>query len=418
MDEQELSDMDAIQLALDVHLKGTIYNSQRFFCKQQELSEAIYPLLISYLTWLRKIKATPNQFDVMHQNEQKNREFKFLCKRNFLFFLTVTGQFNVIEKLFKTPSLTKKLRHLITLIKKERYKIRQKKIPLLKVTFLPKAQSHNWDQKHNVYCLPKMSRFIHDIKQTHQLSFAYTVRRIKIFYLVYISKIELLRKILKAIQTNPNLQSHIKKILLHQITTVHRHASKNKALFIGPINQNTQTPKTFELILQTWKQLHDDVLEINSIFNQRSHLSAELEKNHKDEITASMKLIDELENLMQGIYELPDEIDLEKAYNASTEDSDINLSFFIQSTEKPIDRPFFKLAEKCEVQGDAEQRTRMYAQSHEDVSSASTNTKDSLFMSHHLTFFSPSQKSEQSMSLGSPFNFSEQKTENNIRAGC
>src|SRR5690606_8801755 len=124
-----------------------------------------------------------------------------------------------------------------------------------------KAQGHNRDQKHNVYCLPKMSRFIHDIKQTHQLSFAYTVRRIKIFYLVYISKIELLRKILKAIQTNPNLQSHIKKILLHQITTAHRHASKNKALFMGPINQNTQTPKTFELILQTWKQLHDDVLE-------------------------------------------------------------------------------------------------------------------------------------------------------------
>lgn len=47
---------------------------------------------------------------------------------------------------------------------------------------------------------------------------------------------------------------------------------------MGPINQNTQTPKTFELILQTWKQLHDDVLEINSIFNRCSHLSAELEK--------------------------------------------------------------------------------------------------------------------------------------------
>ncbi|AWN75286.1 hypothetical protein LEAN103870_12110 [Legionella anisa] len=379
--------MDAIQLALDVHLKRTIYNSQRFFFKQHELSEATYPLLISYLAWLRKINATPNKIDVMHQNEQKNREFKFLCKRNLLFFLTITGQFNVIEKLFKTPSLTTKLHHLIALIKKERYKIRRKKSTLLKATCSPKAKTRNPEQKHNAYCLPTMGLFKQDIKKPLLLSFEYPVRRINIFYLAYSSKIELLRKILKTIQTNPNLQSHIKKTLLHQIATVHRRALKNKALFTTPINQNAPTPRILALIRQAWKQLNDDVLEINSIFNQCKCLSSELEKINRDELTASMKHVDELENLMQEHYELHDEIN-----------------------------------KASEVRGDAEQRAEVYTQSHEDWSTAvefgkSSTIKNSLFVSHHLTFFSPPQKNEKSMSLEPNVNFNEQKIENSIRAG-
>ncbi|KTD40099.1 hypothetical protein [Legionella parisiensis] len=402
--------MDAIQLALNVNLKRTIPSSQRFFFKQQELSEATYPLFISYLAWLRKIKATPNQFDVMYQNEQKNREFRFLCKRNLLFFLTVTGQFNVIEKLFKTPSFTTKFCHLITLIKKEHYKRRQKKSSLLNVTFLPKAKSHSRDQKHNLYFLPKMSLFNHDIKQTHQLSFVYTVRRLKIVYLVYINKIELLRKTLNTIQTNPNIHSHLKKNLLHQITMPHRSASKNKALFTAPINQNSQTSKTFKLILQAWKQLHD-VLGMKSIFNLYKKLS--LEKHHKDENTTSMKRVDELDNLVQGDYSLYDKVDLEKTHDVSAEA-----------------RPLSKLAEEYEIRGDVEQTIGACTPSFEGSSAASTkqsatslalgkrsNIKDSPFMNYHLTFFSPPQKNEQSMAFESHFNFCEQETANKIKAG-
>ncbi|MCE0724685.1 MULTISPECIES: hypothetical protein [Legionella] len=413
--------MDAIQLALDVQLRRTIYNSQRFFFKQQELSEATYPLLISYLAWLRKINATLNSIDVMHQNEQKNREFKFLCKRNFLFFLTVTGQFNVIEKLFKTPSLTTKLRHLINLIKKERCKIKQKKSMLLKVTCSPKVKFRNLDQKHNAYCLPKMGLF-NQVRKTHQLSFEYPLRRINVFYLACISKIELLRKILKAIQTNPNLQSHIKKNLLHQITTIHRRISKNKALFTKPINPNAPSAGALEPIRQAWKQLHNDVLELNSMFKQCKYLSLELEKTRKDEFTAYTNLMDELSNLMQGSYELHNEIDLEQTPDASAEDSDINLSFFMQDTEKSINGTLFKLAEESNVQEDEEQGTEAYTQSHEDSSTAikfgkSTNINKSTFGSHQLAFFSPPQKNEKSVPLEPKFNFNEQKTENNIRAG-
>ncbi|HHT0602660.1 TPA: hypothetical protein ACTXXA_000021 [Legionella anisa] len=378
--------MDAIQLALDVHLKRTIYNSQRFFLQQNELSEATYPLLISHLAWLRKINATPNKIDVMHQNVQKNREFKFLCKRNLLFFLTITGQFNIIEKLFKTPSLTTKLHHLITLIKKE-HKIRQKKRTLLKATCSPKAKTRNPEQNHNAYSSPTIGLFKQGIKKPLQLSFEYPVRRINIFYLAYISKIELLGKILKAIQTNPNLQSHIKKALLHQIATVHRRALKNKALFTTPINQNAPTPRIFALIRQAWKQLHDEVLEINSIFNQCKCLSPELEKINRGEITASMKRVDELENLMQKHYGVYDEID-----------------------------------RASDVRRDAEQRAEVYTQTLEDSSSAvefgkCSTIKNSHFVSHHLTFFSPPQKNENSMSLEPNFNFNEPKTENNISAG-
>ncbi|MGL5742096.1 MAG: hypothetical protein ACRCXC_05900 [Legionella sp.] len=125
--------MDAIQLVLDVHKRRIIRDHKHFIFKQYELSEATYLLLASYLKWLRKTNANPHKADVSQQNEEKNREFKFLCKHNLLFFLTVTGQFKTIEKLFKTPSFSMKLRHLISSIKKERYKRRKKKRKLLKI---------------------------------------------------------------------------------------------------------------------------------------------------------------------------------------------------------------------------------------------------------------------------------------------
>lgn len=133
--------------------------------------------------------------------------------------------------------------------------------------------------------------------------------------------------------------------------------------------------------------MNDDVLEINSIFNQCKCLSSELEKINRDELTASMKHVDELENLMQEHYELHDEIN-----------------------------------KASEVRGDAEQRAEVYTQSHEDWSTAvefgkSSTIKNSLFVSHHLTFFSPPQKNEKSMSLEPNVNFNEQKIENSIRAG-
>ncbi|PWY55403.1 hypothetical protein DGG96_12300 [Legionella qingyii] len=168
--------MDTIQFVLDAPLKRTIQNPHRLFFKQQDLSEANHPLLVSYLEWLRKINTTLNKRDVIHQNEQKNNEFKFLCKYNLLFFLTVTRQFNIIEKLFKIPSFIAKLRHSIALTKKMSRKVKQKKWNCLSVLFAPKIRSFN---------LEKLKRHAHDlsdmnqIKIFHQLSPELKIKKMK-----------------------------------------------------------------------------------------------------------------------------------------------------------------------------------------------------------------------------------------------
>ncbi len=87
----------------------------------------------------------------MHQNEQINNEFQFLCKHNLLFFLTTTRQFDIVEKLFSTPSFTTRLHDAIECTKKEHLKIKHiKKKRLLhlihqqneRLTSLLKKQHH------------------------------------------------------------------------------------------------------------------------------------------------------------------------------------------------------------------------------------------------------------------------------------
>jgi hypothetical protein len=147
--------MDAIQSVQDVPLsQNYAVKSTRkiqepsFIFEQPELSEASYPLLISYIEWLRKINAVHNQLDVMHENEQHLRNFKFLCKHNLFFFLKVTGQFKTIDRLFKIPSFATKLRCFLVFVNEVHYTQRQQKIKQLfvkstqkKVTF----QQNYWE---------------------------------------------------------------------------------------------------------------------------------------------------------------------------------------------------------------------------------------------------------------------------------
>ncbi|WP_454782842.1 hypothetical protein [Legionella sp. WA2022007384] len=168
--------MDTIQLALDVRFKRTIQNSHRFFFKQQDLLDVTHTLLFSYSEWLRKINTTLNKRDVIHQNEQKNNEFKFLIKFNLLFFLTVTRQFNVIEQLFKTRSFTQKQCHSIVLAKKIDRKAKQKKRNRLTALFAPKIRTYNLEKKkHDAHDLSDMNQ----IKMFMQLSPKLKIKKIK-----------------------------------------------------------------------------------------------------------------------------------------------------------------------------------------------------------------------------------------------
>jgi hypothetical protein len=77
--------------------------------KQWPLADASYPLLIAYLAGLRKLNAIFYLIDVIEQNEQEKRAFKFLCDHNYLFFLKATEQWNLVDKLFNTASVQENL---------------------------------------------------------------------------------------------------------------------------------------------------------------------------------------------------------------------------------------------------------------------------------------------------------------------
>lgn len=77
--------MGFLHISPDEHLKRVMGNPSDLILKQRELSEATYPLLVSYLVWLRRLNAIQNKNDVIRQNEQLFDEFVYLCEHNLLF---------------------------------------------------------------------------------------------------------------------------------------------------------------------------------------------------------------------------------------------------------------------------------------------------------------------------------------------
>ncbi|WP_115711299.1 hypothetical protein [Legionella sainthelensi] len=162
--------MDTIQLALDVHLPNKNQYLKKSLLKHNHVSEETYPLLVSYFTWIRRVNSHLNKADELHQNEQINNEFHCLCRRNLLFFLTASRQFEVIEKLFSTPSFTTRLNHAMICAKNEQNKIkliRTKRLLQLinqqhkKLTFLLE-KSHHLPSENLNHCL---NYFIHFAKK-------------------------------------------------------------------------------------------------------------------------------------------------------------------------------------------------------------------------------------------------------------
>ncbi|QMT61176.1 hypothetical protein [Legionella sp. PC997] len=157
--------MDAIQLARDIRLKRTSSNSHRFFFKPQDLSKArAHPLLTFYLELLKKINIALNKRGVLHLNEQKNNELRFLLKFNLLVFLTVTRQFNLIDHVFKTPAFIARQRHSMVFAKKIHRNAKQKKKNRLMALFAPKITSYPFGKKNNN---------LHDLSEMNQPNRSY-----------------------------------------------------------------------------------------------------------------------------------------------------------------------------------------------------------------------------------------------------
>lgn len=134
--------MGSLHISPDEHLKRVMGNPSDLILKQRELSEATYPLLVSYLGWLRRLNVMQNKNDVIRQNEQFLNEFMYLCEHNLLFFLTVSGRFDIIRELFKDKDLLAKEVALLEEIEKEQAQAAAAN--LQNFVFIPRKKNHQY----------------------------------------------------------------------------------------------------------------------------------------------------------------------------------------------------------------------------------------------------------------------------------
>ncbi|MGC1181408.1 MAG: hypothetical protein WA877_00475, partial [Legionella sp.] len=136
--------MKSIQLVWDEHLKNLRQELRESVIRNVELSETTYPLLVAYLYYLRKLNSIPNTLDDFAQNTQILHEIIYLCEHNLLFFLIVTGQFNVTRDLFQNKTELTKIVVLWN-IKKEYNKALFNK-QLIQSKYTVEKTNHNWNK--------------------------------------------------------------------------------------------------------------------------------------------------------------------------------------------------------------------------------------------------------------------------------
>ncbi len=203
--------MGILHISPDEHLKRVMGNPSDLILKQRELSEATYPLLVSYLGWLRRLNAIQNKNDVIHQNEQIFKEFVHVCEHNLLFFLTVSGRFDIIRELFKDKHLLTKEIALLEEIEKECAQAAAANIQ--KFLFIPpKKQSSTlqseapkpphlptseWEK--SLYGITNMSLYQYYEEEMERITHIHHVKQIKLIDTSYEEHIVLMQKALNLI---------------------------------------------------------------------------------------------------------------------------------------------------------------------------------------------------------------------------
>ncbi|MCW8398393.1 hypothetical protein OQJ26_06265 [Legionella sp. PATHC038] len=215
--------MGSIHLSPDEHLKRVMGNPSDAILKQHELSEATYPLLVSYLGWLRRLNGVQNKNDVIRQNEQIFSEFIHLCEHNLLFFLTVTGRFDVIRKLFEDKDLLAKERALLDEIEKEHAKAAAAKFQ--DFVYVPrKKESSNLQQpeeprphrlpasewEKSLYGLTNMDLYQYYEEEMKRITYVHHMKQIKLMDTTYEEHISSMRKALDLIVEDEHI-SEVKK---------------------------------------------------------------------------------------------------------------------------------------------------------------------------------------------------------------
>jgi hypothetical protein len=116
--------MQFLRTIKDQHVTKTEPPKKVLSSSAIKLDDTAHPLLEAYLHYLRKLNGIHNRIDVLHETIEISREMNYLCKHSFLFFLILTGQFDVLHKLIQAE---KDLSQVLVSIKKIKNKLTPKK---------------------------------------------------------------------------------------------------------------------------------------------------------------------------------------------------------------------------------------------------------------------------------------------------
>ncbi|AWN75746.1 hypothetical protein LEAN103870_10395 [Legionella anisa] len=215
--------MGFLHISPDEHLKRVMGNPSDLILKQRELSEATYPLLVSYLVWLRRLNAIQNKNDVIRQNEQLFDEFVYLCEHNLLFFLTVSGRFDIIRELFKDKDLLAKEVALLEEIEKEHAQataanlqnfvfIPRKKESSTLLSEVPKPlplPTSEWEK--SLYGITNMSLYQYYEEEMKRITYIHHIKQIKLVDTSYEEHISLMQKAVNLISQDENISGETKQ---------------------------------------------------------------------------------------------------------------------------------------------------------------------------------------------------------------
>ncbi|CAM2984160.1 Uncharacterised protein [Legionella steigerwaltii] len=241
--------MGSIHIPLDEHLKRIMDNPSDAVLKQLELSEETYPLLISYLGWLRRLNGVQNKNDVIRQNEQIFSEFIYLCEHNLLFFLTVTGRFDVIRKLFADRDLLTKEIALLNEIEKEQAKaaaakrqdfvfVPRKESSILQQLEEPKPHRlpiSEWEK--SLYGLTHMDLYQYYEDEMKRITYVHHMKQIKLVDASYEEHITMMRKALVLIVQDEHINEEKKQkaIAIYQSLIAKKEEMQAKLIGLQPL---------------------------------------------------------------------------------------------------------------------------------------------------------------------------------------
>lgn len=336
--------MKSIQTMQDEHFKNVTQDRQELVSRQIELSEATYPLLVAYLLYLRQINSVHNRIDELNKNAQMLREFNYLCEHNLLFFLTVTGQFDVIRELFQDKAELAKVLALMDELEREyniaaenqQYALLTSKT--IQATTLPKANKPPLDLwAEEVYGINAMKLYQYYEQELKRVTFQYNVKQTKLYSHTSAQRILGLERAIAAVKADDGINSVAKKAFLHEaealkVELIEKQAAQDNAYadFISSGSQDIQA------YLDSTKILFEATDKIGLLYINFQNISPELQKIFVKFVEETQVFSKQFQADEQEFSQQKEEITthLENVQKAAMEHVDKKLNSMIQNISK------------------------------------------------------------------------------------